>query len=100
MDLSADATPAGAASVSTDAIDGTGVAFTVLPMKNPDEKNKVAGPAVKVLPVDDQTEAVEKNLPPPMLVAAPRGTDDPGDSLSRNFGGSNDASAVEKTRKF
>ena len=94
-DLPADAIATADLATSTDAIDGTGVAFNDSPMKNPKEENKVAGPAVKVLPVDDQTGASEKNLPPQMLVTSPHGTNDQGGNLNHGFGGGSDASSVE-----
>jgi hypothetical protein len=77
--------------------DGTGVATTDLPMKNPSETNKVAGPSVKLLPVDDQGAAVENNLPSSALVAGTHSAE-LGTNLNLGFAGGNHASNEETTR--
>jgi hypothetical protein len=74
--------------------DGTGVAITDLSMKNPLEKNKVAGPGVKVLPVDENGDAAENNLPPQVPVTPARETDSGSANLNFGFGFGGDQDVV------
>ena len=69
---------------------GTEVAITALTMKNSQKTNKVAGPAVKVLPVGENGMAREKNLPTTLLATPVRAADDRGADL--NFAFSNGSS--------
>jgi len=64
---------------------GTGVATTVLPMKNSPNLNKVAGLDVKILPVGETEDAPENNLPPTLLVTPVRTADNPGVDLNSTF---------------
>ena len=54
---------------------GTGVAMILSSMKNPQNTNKVAGADVKVLPVGENGESGEPNLPALARAAEARGTD-------------------------
>jgi hypothetical protein len=75
---------------------GTGVAITDPSMKNPQNMNKVAGMDVKVLPVGENGEADQKNLPLPLLVPTVRASDSHGSDL--NFGYTNgDSPAAAET---
>lgn len=77
---------------------GTGVATTLSSMKNPQKTNKVAGPDVKVLPVDETGPAREKNLPPVLLAAPVRAADNRGTDLNFAFAnGNNEAPVADKT---
>jgi hypothetical protein len=78
-------------------IDGTGVASTMLLMKNSSETNKVAGPSMKLLPVGDRGDAVENNLPTSAVVSGTHGAD-LGTNLNLGFADGNHASNEETTR--
>lgn len=79
--------------------DGTGVAITSLPMKNPQKATKVAGPDVKVLPVGQDGDAVEKNLPTQLLVSPVRAAENRGSDQNFTFGdGSNHAAVTESAQ--
>jgi len=80
-------------------IAGTGVATTDLPMKDPEEKNKVAGPGVKVLPVDDKDDAAENNLPPQVGAAVAHGSEGNG-HLDLGFGSSPDQASGEANARI
>ena len=73
---------------------GTGVATTVLPMKNPPKTNKVAGPDVKVLPVGETGMAQAKTLPPQLLVTPVRAADNRGTDLNFTFSNGNSNAPV------
>ena len=64
---------------------GTGVATTVLEMKNQLKAPKVAEPDVKVLPVDDDADTQGNNLPPINLVTPVRPAETRGSDLDFSF---------------
>jgi hypothetical protein len=77
---------------------GTGVATTVLPMKNPQKTNKVAGLEVKVLPVGENNAAREKKFPSVLLVTPVRTADTRSPDLNFSFtSSSSDAPVAENT---
>jgi hypothetical protein len=77
---------------------GTGVATMALSMKNSENTIKVAGPDAKVLPVGENGDAKEKNLPTQIIVAPVRGTENQGADLNFTFSGnSNHAIPVPET---
>jgi prepilin-type processing-associated H-X9-DG protein len=79
-------------------IAGTGVANMTSPMKNPQKTNNVAGLAVKVLPVGENGESDEQNLPSPLLATPAGAVDNHGSDLNFAFAdGHHQASAAENT---
>jgi hypothetical protein len=77
---------------------GTGVATSVIQMKNPQNANKVAGLEVKDLPVGASQEAQEKILPAPLLATPIRGAENRDTDLNFSFSsGDNQTPTAEKS---
>jgi len=77
---------------------GTGVANMASPMKNQLKATNVAGPDVKVLPVGENGDAAENNLPPQLLAPQVRAAENSGPDLNfATANGDNHAPVAEST---
>ena len=72
---------------------GTGVATIGSLMTNPQKMNKVAGQDVKVLPVGENSQSGEHNLPPHLLVSPVRATENRSADLNFSFSNGNGSQA-------